>query len=248
MINIYSDSSQLALKYLKDTEFNIHNIIIMIGNFNIRDSIWNSNFLFHSNHSDSLFDIADSFYLDISKPLKNVPTRFSNNDYNANSVLDLVFLHLSSPEFNRHHIHPNWRLSSDYALITVKVSICEERISYTWWLLAKGSDEENQFIENVIQIIKNVNMTIIQNTETFKKVIQSILSNIEKSWWKNSKPIKITRHSKAWWNKDYYLSLEKYRLSQSLENWHNFKSMVKKTKRSFFDNKIEEIANKKCGL
>jgi len=40
MINIYSDSSQLALKYLKDTESNIHNIIIITGGFNIRDSIY----------------------------------------------------------------------------------------------------------------------------------------------------------------------------------------------------------------
>ena len=38
MLNIYSDSSQLALKYLKDTESNIHNIIIITGDLNIRDS------------------------------------------------------------------------------------------------------------------------------------------------------------------------------------------------------------------
>jgi len=131
MINVYSDSSQLALKYLKDIESNIHNVIIMAGDFNIRDSIWDSNFLSHSSHSDSLFDIADLFSLDISKPLENIPTRFSDNNYNANSVLYLGFLHPSSLEFNCHCIHPNWRLSSDHALITVEVSICEERISYT---------------------------------------------------------------------------------------------------------------------
>jgi len=91
-----------------------------------------------------------------------------------------------------------------------------------------------------------VNTTIIQNTETLEEVVQSILSNIEESWQKNSKLIKITRHSKAWWNEDCCLSLEKYWLSRSLENWRNFKSTVKKTKRSFFDNKIEDIANKKC--
>ena len=131
MINIYSDFSQSALKYLKDTESNIHNIIIMMGNFNIRDSIWDSNFPFHSSHSNSLFDIVDLFSLDISKPLKNVPTRFSDNNHNTNSVLDLVFLCPSSPEFNYHHIHPNWRLSSDHALITINISICEERILHT---------------------------------------------------------------------------------------------------------------------
>ena len=39
LINIYSDSSQTALKYLKDTEANINNILVMIRDFNIRDSI-----------------------------------------------------------------------------------------------------------------------------------------------------------------------------------------------------------------
>ena len=107
MINVYSDSSQLALKYLKNTESNIHNVIIMMGDFNIRDSIWNSNFLFYSSHSDSLFDIADLFSLDISKPFENVSTRFSDNDHNTNSVLNLVFLCPFSLEFNHHYIHPN---------------------------------------------------------------------------------------------------------------------------------------------
>ena len=39
IMNIYSDSSYMALKYLKDTEVNINNVIVMAGNFNIRDSL-----------------------------------------------------------------------------------------------------------------------------------------------------------------------------------------------------------------
>jgi len=38
-MNIYSDAFQSALKYLKDTEVNINNLILMTGNFNIRDSL-----------------------------------------------------------------------------------------------------------------------------------------------------------------------------------------------------------------
>ena len=38
LINIYSDSMQSALKYLKDTEVDILNVLIMAGDFNIRDS------------------------------------------------------------------------------------------------------------------------------------------------------------------------------------------------------------------
>jgi len=39
LINVYLDSSQLALKYFKNTEVNIYNVIIIIGDFNIRDSL-----------------------------------------------------------------------------------------------------------------------------------------------------------------------------------------------------------------
>lgn len=37
MMNIYSDLSQMALKYLKNTEVNLQNILVMAGDFNIWD-------------------------------------------------------------------------------------------------------------------------------------------------------------------------------------------------------------------
>jgi len=39
ILNVYSDSSHSALKYLKDIEVNINNVLLMIGDFNIRDSL-----------------------------------------------------------------------------------------------------------------------------------------------------------------------------------------------------------------
>jgi len=105
LINVYSDSSQLALKYLKNTEVNINNILIITKNFNIRDSFWNPYFPYHFIHRDSLFDIADFFQLEISKLTKLFPTRYSNNDQDSNSVLDLIFLWLFPTEFNNHLIH-----------------------------------------------------------------------------------------------------------------------------------------------
>jgi len=39
ILNVYSDSSHSALKYLKNTEVNIDNVLIMTGDFNIRDSL-----------------------------------------------------------------------------------------------------------------------------------------------------------------------------------------------------------------
>jgi len=69
-------------------------------------------------------------------------------------------------------------------------------------LLVKGSDEEKQFIENLIQIIKNLNTSFIQNAETLEEVVQLLSSKIEESWHEHSKPVNITRYSKAWWNKE----------------------------------------------
>ena len=69
MINVYSDGHQSTLKYFKNTEANIQNMLIMAGNFNIRDSDWNSSYPFYSIHTDSLLEIVDSFDLNLFCPI-----------------------------------------------------------------------------------------------------------------------------------------------------------------------------------
>jgi len=64
IMNIYSDTFHSALKYLKDTEANIDNLIIMTGDFNIRDSLWDPTFPHYSSISNDLFIIADLFNID----------------------------------------------------------------------------------------------------------------------------------------------------------------------------------------
>ena len=92
ILNIYSDSSHSALKYLKDTEVNINQVLIMAGNFNIRDSLWDLSSPFHSSISDNLIMIADSFDLALLSPTNPGPTRFSDTTGESNSVIDLMFL------------------------------------------------------------------------------------------------------------------------------------------------------------
>ena len=92
ILNIYSDSSHLALKYLKDTEVNISNVLVMTSNFNIRDSLWDPSFPFHSSISNNLFMIADYFDLELSSSTNPGPTRFSDTEGESNSVINLMFL------------------------------------------------------------------------------------------------------------------------------------------------------------
>ena len=105
-MNIYSDAFHSVLKHLKDTEVNINNLIIMTGNFNIRDSLWDTSFPYHSLISNDLFIIADLFNLDLSISTNPIPTRYSDTLGVSDLVLDLMFLHSGSSKLNCHAIHP----------------------------------------------------------------------------------------------------------------------------------------------
>jgi len=111
LINISSNLSQAALNYRKNTEVEIDNILILTGDFNIRDHIWDPNFPYYSHHRETLFEIMDSLQLEISEPYEFFPTKYSDDSQISNLVLDLVFLCPGYPEFNNHHIHHNFQLT-----------------------------------------------------------------------------------------------------------------------------------------
>ena len=72
LINVYSDNHQSTSKYLKDTKVNLNNILIIIGNFNIRNNNWNSSYPCYSNHTDFLNKIANSLNLELSTSVNQI--------------------------------------------------------------------------------------------------------------------------------------------------------------------------------
>jgi len=128
IINVYSDNQQLALKYLKNTEVNINNVLIMTSNFNIRDRDWDSSYLHYLAPSDILTDVANSFELVLSFYIHQVLMRYIDNSNNSNSVIDLIFLQPDLVEVDNYLILSELWYSSDHAPLTVDISINEEFI------------------------------------------------------------------------------------------------------------------------
>ena len=107
LMNVYSDPLHSALKYLKNTEVNIWNLLIIMGNFNIHNNLWDPLFSHHSFISDDLVIITDLFKLELLNPTNQVPTRYSDNRHDSNSVINLMFLYNGLSKLDSHFIHPD---------------------------------------------------------------------------------------------------------------------------------------------
>ena len=237
-MNIYFDSSHVTLKYLKDTEVNIDNVILMTGDFNIRDSLWDSSFPFHSSLSDNLIIIVDSFNLALSTLTNPCPTRYSDTVGESNSVIDLMFLRYGSSELDQHLILPDSWLSSDHTPLSIVIPIFKEIIQTAKLSLAPKSDQETTFIKDIILNFKIMDTSYIDDTKKLECLVNQLRMFINHAWTKNAKKSKISKHSKQWWTEECSCSLNNYRASRSLNNWKKFKKVVKDVKSFFFNNKI----------
>ena len=197
LMNVYLDSSHMALKYLKDTEAYIHNLLIITGNFNIWDNLWDLLFPHHSFISDDLLIIADSFNLELSFTTDPILTRYSNNINDSNSVINLMFLHSGSSELNNYFIHLDWWLTLDHAPLTINIPIIEENTNTTKCSIIKDSKKEVSFIKEVTTSVRNLNISNLPDIASLDSVINKFASVVNNAWEKNSKIINITKHFKS---------------------------------------------------
>jgi len=122
----------------------------------------------------------------------------------------------------------------------------DETINTSKFSIQQNSKQKTIFIKEVISVFKNLNTLNISNKECLENTVNNLNSLINQAWNKNAKQTRIIRHSKQWWNNECKQAINKYRASRSLESWKKFKKVVKDIKRSFFDSKIQEVANKSC--
>jgi len=187
----------------------------MTGDFNIRDSLWDPSFPYHSSISDDLIMIADSFDLALSKPTNLGPTRFSDTDGESNSVIDLMFLRCNSVELDNHSILPDSRLSSDHAPLSIEIPIGDEIIHSLKLIIPPRSKQETGFIEDIISNLKSIDTSNIEDITCLDHIVNQVGCIIERMWSKNAKKSKFSKHSKQWWSDSCHLALNSYRASRS---------------------------------
>jgi len=110
-------------------------------------------------------------------------------------------------EHNNYSIHLEWYLTFDHALLSIDIVIFEENIQTKKHTIVKYSEEEYNFINNLIEAIKDL-----------KHIVQTFADCMEKIWNKHSRIVNITKHSKVWWDEDCCRSLENYQHTKRLED------------------------------
>ena len=128
MINVYSDDHQNALKYLKNIEVDLSNVLVITGDFNIRNNNWDLIYPHYSTFTNILMKIFHSFNLEISFSVNWVSIRYLDNLNDSNLVINLMFLQVHSKKINTHYILPHLCYSLDYTPLTVNIIIKEEFI------------------------------------------------------------------------------------------------------------------------
>ena len=186
----------MVLKYLKDTEVNIDNIFVMTGDFNIRDSLWDTSFPHHSSISNNLIIIADSFNLALSTPTNSCPTGYFDTVGEVNLVIDLIFLRYGSSELNQYLIYPDSHLSSNHASLTITIPIADEIVSTSKLSIPQNNKKEIAFVEEVILIFKNLDTSNIIDKNNLENTVNQLEALIKQAWTKNTKRLRIMKHSK----------------------------------------------------
>ena len=171
ILNVYSDFSHSALKYLKDTEVNISNVLLMMGDFNIRDNLWDLSFPFHASISNNLIMIADSFNLSLSSLTNPGPTRFSDTAGESNSVINLMFLQHGSNKLDNHSILPEYHLFSDHVPLIIDIPIFEEFIQTSKLAIFPNSEQETDFIKGVISNLSKLDTSNIESIDKLEQIV-----------------------------------------------------------------------------
>jgi len=141
-----------------------------------------------------------------------------NNNNNANLVIDLFSLQLDSIELNNHIVFPEIYFPLDHAPLTINIIIEEEFTQNKRWSIMKNSKGKVKFINELIQDLKNMNISNICDKNFHEQIVQEYANLSKLLWFKHSYLVNIMRQSKDWWNESFQEKLMAYRTYKRVED------------------------------
>jgi len=100
----------------------------------------------------------------------------------------------------------------------VTIPIIEEHIETTKHTIAKNSKEEDKFIKEIMASFSKMDALTVLNIDELEEIVLKFANIVERAWFKFSKPVRITKHSKSWWNDKCSQDLAKYCSFRNVEN------------------------------
>ena len=92
-----------------------------------------------------------------------------------------MFLRKRSNELNNYSIYPDWRLSSDHAPLTIKISIVEEHVQSKKYMIVKDSEEKGAFVRELIKVFKNINTSNLLDVKQLEDITLFLTMSIERT-------------------------------------------------------------------
>jgi len=195
LMNVYSDDRHSAVKFMLDQIIDIPNLLYIGEDFNIRDAEWNPSVSSHPAAGQALVDLTDSLGLVHSLPELPVPTHYSDTDSHTNSVIDLIFLGMSSAQV-LHRIEPDLRWPLDYAPLIVDLPISPENIHFSRKVLKCDSDKENNFLSSVTIGLHALNFSRLDSVDDLNLLSKAVSRVISNAWDANARNITVTTQLK----------------------------------------------------
>ena len=196
----------------------------MTDDFNIRNNNQDPNYPHYSIHTKDLVTLAKSLGLDLSPPLNPSPTRFADNPYDTNSIIDLVFINPNNPGFGQYSLHPELHRPSDHVPLIIEVGINESNIDNSIWSICKDSEEEKNFIKVITDNILALGTSNIMSKENLETTVQRLANIFNNAQYFQAKKKHIMKHSKEWQTHACTESLNRYHNTGHIEHWQEFKS------------------------
>ena len=121
---------------------------------------------------NTLREIADSFNLELSLFINQIPTQYVDNPQDSNLVIDLIFFHANVEKFNNHTILLDLWSPSDHASLLVYIIIEKKTIQDKKQTIVKNGEEEKEFVNKLRNRISHINIISIYNQKLLEGITQ----------------------------------------------------------------------------